>query len=97
MQGVNCTRHYPYLNEEVLHLVHRLVDGVVVALIGDVVLASCPCWLHITREGLLPGRLLSRFGLHSSRSLSESTDILRPHGYNSVQGRNLHTLTLPVL
>ena len=36
-----------------LRLVPGLVDGVVVALVGDVVLVSRPCWLHITREGLL--------------------------------------------
>ena len=69
IQGVNCTRHYPYLNEEVLHPVHRPVDGVVVALVGDVVLASRPCWLHITREGLFWGLLLLRFGLTSNPSL----------------------------
>ena len=39
--------------DEVLRLVPGLSDGVVVALVGDVVLVSRPCWLHITREGLL--------------------------------------------
>ena len=39
--------------DEVLRLVPGLADGVVVALVGDVVLVSRPCWLHITREGLL--------------------------------------------
>ena len=71
MQGVNCTRHYPYLNEEVLHLVHRPVDSVVVALVGDVVLASRPCWLHVTKEGGLWCLLRSCFGpLESSTSVS---------------------------
>ena len=42
-----------HLNVELLHLCDRLVDGVVVALVGDVVPSSRPCWLHITREGLL--------------------------------------------
>ena len=42
-----------HLNIELLHLCDRLVDGVVVALVGDVVPSSRPCWLHITREGLL--------------------------------------------
>ena len=37
--------------DEVLRLVPGLADGVVVALVGDVVLVSRPCWLHITREG----------------------------------------------
>ena len=45
-----------HLYGELLHLCDRLVDGVVVALVGDVVPASRPCWLHITREeGLFPG------------------------------------------
>ena len=39
----NCTEHYPYLNDEVLHLVPYPVNGVVVALVGGVVLASRPC------------------------------------------------------
>ena len=39
--------------DEVLRLVPGLSDGVVVALVGDVVLVSRPCWLHITRKGLL--------------------------------------------
>ena len=42
-----------HLYVELLHLCDRLVDGVVVALVGDVVPSSRPCWLHITREGLL--------------------------------------------
>ena len=42
-----------HLNVELLHPCDRLVDGVVVALVGDVVPSSRPCWLHITREGLL--------------------------------------------
>ena len=69
MQGVNCTRHYPYLNEEVLHPVHRPVDGVVVALVGDVVLASRPCWLHITREGLC---WLSHYSRASAKWLDQA-------------------------
>ena len=39
-----------YLYGELPHLCHRPVDGVVVALVGDVVLESCPCWLHVTKE-----------------------------------------------
>ena len=42
---VNCTKHYPYLNGgvshlEVLHPVLHPVDGVLVALVGDVVLIT---------------------------------------------------------
>ena len=49
--------------DEVLRLVPGLSDGVVVALVGDVVLVSRPCWLHITRKGLLwPEPLFSCFG-----------------------------------
>ena len=41
------------LNDEVIYPDLRLVDGAVVALVGDVVLVSRPCWLHVTREGIL--------------------------------------------
>ena len=43
------------LHEEVVYPDLRPVDGAVVALVGDVVLVSRPCWLHVTREGLLDG------------------------------------------
>ena len=51
---VNCTRHYPYLNGEVSHLVvlrpvPHPVNGVVVALVGDLVLLLRPCWLHVLK------------------------------------------------
>ena len=58
-----------YLNEEVLHLVLRPVGGVVVALVGDVVLASRPCWLHVTREEGLHSLSISCFGISSPLSI----------------------------
>ena len=70
-----------YLNEEVLHLVLRPVGGVVVALVGDVVLASRPCWLHVTREGGLHSLSLSSAGLISSLS------VFRLHNIDTQAGR----------
>ena len=50
---VGCLSRWSFLclNDEVVYPDLRPVDGAVVALVGDVVLVSRPCWLHVTREG----------------------------------------------
>ena len=58
--------------DEVLRLVPGLADGVVVALVGDVVLVSRPCWLHITREGLFWQSHYSRASAYQVSQVPES-------------------------